>query len=179
MLIGRRNEYPLYLPEAERQIREWARAFPEDMRTLEEASPYSVMAIPTGEQDDLLFTTRNVDPVRAAEEARRTGLWINPVIRDTLWPPEVRRARPLMPLRQGHMAMLIAAGFLDNLCLETNGRRILVKGKTTKSLELVSHTEDEEVWQDRMYTTIRTLDLDTGEIQDVETKGRRKPRTEE
>ena len=45
---------------------------------------------------------------------------------DTLWPARDTRTRPLMPLRRGHMAMLVAAGFLDNLCLEAEGRRILV-----------------------------------------------------
>ena len=30
------------------------------------------------------------------------------------------------------MAMLVAAGFLDNLCLEAEGRRILVKGRTSE-----------------------------------------------
>ena len=34
-----------------------------------------------------------------------------------------------MPLRRGHIAMLVAAGFLNNLVLEGDGRRILVKGQ--------------------------------------------------
>ena len=71
------------------------------------------------------------------------------------------------------MAMLVAAGFLDNLCLEANGKRVLVKGRAVKKMELVSADENEEIWQDRMYTTIRTLDLDTGKFQDVQTQNKK------
>ena len=38
-------------------------------------------------QGDILFTTRTVDPVAAATEARRSGLWTNTDITDTLCPP--------------------------------------------------------------------------------------------
>ena len=69
--------------------------------------------------------------------------------------------------------MLVAAGFLDNLCLEANGKRVLVKGRTVKKMELVSADENEEIWQDRMYTTIRTLDLYTGKFQDVQTQNKK------
>ena len=74
---------------------------------------------------DVLFTTRTVDPVAAAVEARRLGLWASTEITDTLWPANDNRTRPLMPLRRGHMAMLVAAGFLNNLVLEADAKRIL------------------------------------------------------
>ena len=47
-----------------------------------------------------------------------------------------------------------------------------MKGRTVKKMVLVSSDEESEVWQDRMYTTIRTLDMDTGEIRDIQTTGR-------
>ena len=43
---------------------------------------------------DILFTTRTVDPVAAAAEARRSGLWANTEITDTLWPAEGRTHPP-------------------------------------------------------------------------------------
>ena len=72
-----------------------------------------------------------------------------------------------MPLRRGHMAMLVAAGFLDNLVLEADGRRILVKGRTTKELVLAEETENTEVYRERLKTTVVALDLDDGEITDI------------
>ena len=81
-------------------------------------------------------------------------------ITDSLWPAGDLRTRPLMPLRKGHMAMLVAAGFLDNLCLESDGQRILVKGRTSKEFVLVEATEDKETYRERLRTTVVSLDLD-------------------
>ena len=183
MLLGRRRIRPEHIPRMEKTIREWAISDPGDLKTL--ADPPGILPVqaPTGKVGDILFTIRNVNPTRAAEEARRSGLWTWTSIQESLWPTESHKTQPLMPLRQGHMATLIAAGFLDNLCLETNGKRVLVKGRTTKAMELVECTQYEQTWRDRMHTTIRVLDLDTGEVQDVKTKARARtmpsPRTEE
>ena len=179
MLLGRRRASSEHIPEYEERIRRWSEGPLEDMKTLEDPpgdkpNDRTPILAPTGERTQLLFTIRSVDPARAAEEAQRSGLWTSQAIRESLWPAENRKAQPLMPLRQGHMAMLVAAGFLDNLTLEADGKRVLVKGRTTKKMELVETTPDSETWRDRMHTTIRVLDLDTGEIQDVETKGKPK-----
>ena len=96
-----------------------------------------------------------------------SGLWANTAITDSLWPARDGRTRPLMPLRRGHMAMLVAAGFLDNLVLEAQGRRILVKGRTSKEMVLVEDTPQKEVHRERLNTTVTALDLDDGEIADI------------
>ena len=77
------------------------------------------------------------------------------------------RPRPLLPLRRGHLAMLVAAGFLDNLCLAANGQRLLVKGRTAKELVLVTRTREQEVRRERLHTTVVALDLATGAITDI------------
>ena len=58
-----------------------------------------------------------------------------------------------MALRRGHMAMLVAAGFLDNLCLEAEGRRILVKGRTSKEMVMVEDSPEKEVPPGKLKTT--------------------------
>ena len=65
------------------------------------------------------------------------------------------------------MAMLIAAGFLDNLCLEADGHRILVKGRTSKEFVLVEDTDDKETYRERLRTTVVALDLEDGQITDI------------
>ena len=72
-----------------------------------------------------------------------------------------------MPLRRGHLAMLVAAGFLDNLQLESSGRRVLVKGRTSKEMTLAEETPEKEVYRERLTTTVVALDLDDGAITDV------------
>ena len=176
VLFGTRVERPSIDPDIESQITEWSRGDVSKIRTLLETGPEFTVK-PSGARN-LTFTTRRVDPYRAAREARRTGLWASTNLRDSLWPLETPRNQPLMPLRQGHMATLVAAGFLDNLLLEAGGKRVIVKGKTVKQMELLESSSREDLWQDRMYTTIRTLDLDTGVIENVETKSGRMTRRE-
>ena len=119
VLMGYRKADPVPDAHAERMVLEWAVGEPEPLRS----RPYTDYSPETTPAGDILFTTRTVDPVAAAGEARRSGLWASTEITDTLWPARDARTRPLMPLRRGHMAMLVAAGFLDNLCLEAEDRR--------------------------------------------------------
>ena len=133
VLMGYRKPDPVPDAYAEDRVRRWAEGEPPPLRS----HTYAEFSAPTTPGGDILFATRTVDPVAAAAEARRSGLWTSTEITDTLWPARDNRTRPLMPLRRGHMAMLVAAGFLDNLCLEADGRRILVKGRTSKEMQMV------------------------------------------
>ena len=72
-----------------------------------------------------------------------------------------------MPLRRGHMAMLVAAGFLDNLVLESDDRRVLVKGRTAKRMILAEDLPEKEVYREQLETTVVALDLGSGEIEDI------------
>ena len=163
VLVGRRKAEPSPDSYAEEQVRAWAFGEPEEFSL----RPYPVYDPPVVAAGDILFATRTVDPLAAVAEARKTGLWASQEVRDSLWPAQDQRTRPLMPLRRGHMAMLVAAGFLDNLVLEAEGRRILVKGRTTKELVLAEETENTEVYRERLKTTVVALDLDDGDITDI------------
>ena len=163
VLIGYRKAEPHSDPHAEEQIREWAEGDPETLS----AHRYPIYTAATTPAGDILFATRTVDPVVAAAEARRSGLWTSPAVTDSLWPTSDLRTRPLMPLRKGHMAMLVAAGFLDNLCLESDGQRILVKGRTSKEFVLVGATDEKETYRERLRTTVVSLDLEDGQITDI------------
>ena len=162
-LLGYRKKDPVPDAPAEMRVLEWAFGDPSPLGR-RSYSNYIPATTPGG---DVLFATRTVDPVAAAAEARRSGLWTNTDITDTLWPAGDSRTRPLMPLRRGHIAMLVAAGFLNNLVLEGDGRRILVKGRTSKEMELVEDTPQKEVHREKLVTTVVALDLNSGEIEDI------------
>lgn len=163
VLMGCRKAEPSFDANAEKQVRAWADGELESMGS----NRYPIFEAPAAPAGDILFATRAVDPLTAAAEARRSGLWTSTDITDALWPATDLRTRPLMPLRRGHMAMLVAAGFLDNLCLQADGRRILVKGKTSKEMSLVENTPEKETYRERLITTVVALDLDDGQFIDI------------
>ena len=163
VLFGFRKADPVPDATAESMVLEWAVGEPEPLRS----HAYTEFTPSTTPNGDILFTTRTVDPAAAAAEARRSGLWASTEITDSLWPASDSRTRPLMPLRRGHMAMLVAAGFLDNLVLESDERRILVKGRTSKDMVLVEDAPEKEVHREKLTTTVVALDLDDGRIEDI------------
>ena len=166
ILTARRSSQSYQQPEAEQDIMRWSLGL-QELDSIEHTSQYNKHLLPPSTPREILFTTRSVDPTTAAIEARRSGLWVSPQVQDLLWPPEQASTIPLMPLRRGHMAMLVAAGFLDNLCLENDDQRILVKGRTNKESILVEQTEDREVYREQLRTTITTLDLKTGLVESI------------
>ena len=113
VLFGYRKADPVPDATAESMVLEWAVGEPEPLRSQRNSYSYPEYTPATTPSGDVLFTTRTVDPVAAAAEARRSGLWASTEITDSLWPANDNRTRPLMPLRRGHMAMLVAAGFLE------------------------------------------------------------------
>ena len=165
VLLGYRRTDPRLDVYAEEEIKEWAEGGEMEALSSDAYPAYRVSPAGAG---DVLFATRTVDPLAAAAEARRSGLWASAAVTDSLWPAREPKVRPLMPLRRGHMAMLVAAGFLDNLQLEADGRRILVKGRTSKEMVLAETTEETEVYRERLKTTVVALDLGDGAITDID-----------
>ena len=72
--------------------------------------------------------------------------------------------RPLSPMRKGHVIMAIANGQLNNVVLEQGEERIIIQGSANKVQEVVSSTEQKSVSRDRIVTSIKTMDLNTGEV---------------
>ena len=163
VLLGYRKAEVFLDAYAEERIHQWAVGETETLSP----SRYPLYVAPATAAGDVLFATRTVDPVAAAEEARRSGLWASTAITDLLWPTQDQRTRPLMPLRRGHLAMLVAAGFLDNLQLEAGDSRILVKGRTSKEMVLAERTPTKETFRERLRTTVVALDLDSGQVTDI------------
>ena len=71
VVMGYRQLEPHLDVEVEREIREWSEGEPRPLVS----SNYPVYTPSTADAGDILFATRNVDPVAAAAEARRSGLW--------------------------------------------------------------------------------------------------------
>lgn len=121
--------------------------------------------IPPPLETKFYFRGNQIDPDEALKEALQSGVWHSSEWRAWLEPTnDLDALQPLMPLKKGHLAMLIAAGLLQNLVLEKQDEQLLIKGRTYKVTEAVEGDDkSEEVSRDRFVTEIVAVNLETGE----------------
>ena len=170
VLLAYRRSGPAIAPETKTRVEAWAvESLPELPEAGSEPATFEVASLPAG---PITFASQFFEPEVAAAEARQRGLWTNVALVERFWPAEDRTVRPLMPLRRGHLAVLIAAGFLNNILLEGGSRRVLVKGRVTKvSRPVESFDPDVEVEREVLRTSVVMLDLRTGRFEDIEHGG--------
>jgi SAM-dependent methyltransferase len=164
VLTAIKRSAPVTDPQTEATIARWSE---DDLPPLTD-SPEPSYLLTTGQTGPVLFGARSLDVEAAITEARQNGHWASHEVRGGLWPVETPIARPLMPLRRGHIAMLIAAGFLNNLTLESGGKRVLVKGRTRKEFVLAESTDETETHREVLRTSVVALDLRTGEFEEIQ-----------
>lgn len=134
-------------------------------------APYRVPRLPQG---SIRFCSAQPTAEQLlADLTASGGAWGKPLLRSQLWPaPTATRAvQPLMPLRTGHLAMLLAAGLLDNLVLAAGDERLLLKGRVVKEFVEVEVDDDKgEVREiERIHTELTTLDLTSGRLTQITT----------
>lgn len=115
------------------------------------------------------FAPRVVDPYQAAAEARHRGVLVWSDFAEQLWQSDESPVRLRMPLRRGHLALLIAAGLLNNCVLREGDRSAPMKARTFK--DLVSFEGDDadvEIQREVIRTLITVLDLVPGDIEAIE-----------
>ena len=170
LVLGRRRATQTIAADTQAQVEAWTTGpLPELPPPGDTAAVYEMPALPAG---PVVFASQFFEPETAAAEARERGLWTNMMLIERFWPASHRPIRPLMPLRRGHLAVLIAAGFLDNVMIDDGNRRVLVKGRITKvSRPVESADPDVEVEREFLRTSVVMLDLGTGEFEDIEHGG--------
>jgi hypothetical protein len=157
-------------PSGQSRLEEWSRT---DLEPLADDPAEPTVNVPSLPDGDVLFASLAFDPQQAAAEACRRGTWVQPDLTEQLWPSDEQQVRPLMPLRRGHLALLIAAGLLNNCVLRDGERCVLVKGRTFKELVAIESDDEEvEIQREVIRTSVTVLDLVTGDFEVVE-QGRR------
>ncbi len=120
---------------------------------------------------DFFIRSSEITPEELAEELQKSPLWKEPAL-GLLEESDQRRPalQPLMPPRKAHLAMLIAAGLINNQVLEANGRKLLIKGTAKKVIDR-SEEETEKgtkiTERERIVTQINAFDLSTGEYLEI------------
>jgi SAM-dependent methyltransferase len=130
-------------------------------------APYRIPAAPAARS--LLFQNLDVEPEDLLREIETHGL--NGSLMDRLHPPAAAHTlRPLMPLRRGHLALVLASGHLNTELVEDprTHTRLLVKGRTEKDVSR-SEREAEDgstiiTERDLLKIVITALDLRSGKL---------------
>jgi SAM-dependent methyltransferase len=133
--------------------------------------PYRIPVAFPGRQ--LLFQSLSVDPQDLLQEIETTGAY--PAFLRQLAPQSAaQRLRPLMPLRRGHLALVLASGHLNNELVRDprTGHPVLIKGRTEKEVARTEATEADGTRviteRDVLTIVITALDLTTGKIQTLQ-----------
>jgi len=156
-------------PETERELTRIAGLSPDDLQELERPDD-PLYELPLA-CENFAFYSETVDPQEAFSEVRAKGLYQEGRVTDVLFPSDRPRITPLMPLRKGHLAMLISAGYLNNALLEYKGKRLLIKGRCVREQVKKEEIRDDSkvmIERDVIKTTIKGLFLDTGKLISIE-----------
>jgi predicted RNA methylase len=127
-------------------------------------------AIPAATKD-FFIRSSEFGPDELAEELTASSLWNETAL--GLFGEDDRTGRaiqPLMPPRKAHLAMLIAAGLINNQILEANGRRLLIKGTAKKVIDRFEEETEKGMKiteRERIVTQINAFDLNTGEYLEI------------
>lgn len=116
---------------------------------------------------DFFIRSSEFGPDELAEELKESSLWKEPALGLLEKDGQTRPAsQSLMPPRKAHLAMLIAAGLINNQTLEVNGKRLLIKGTSKKVIDRFEEETEKGIKiteRERIVTQINAFDLKTGE----------------
>ena len=116
---------------------------------------------------DFFIRSSEIIPEELAEELLTSPLWKDPALGALLENDETKTViRPLMPPRKAHLAMLIAAGLINNQVLEAHGQRLLIKGTSRKTIDRFEEETEKGMKiteRERIVTEINAFDLNSGE----------------
>lgn len=116
---------------------------------------------------DFFIRSSEIIPEELAEELLTSPLWKDPALGALVENDETKTViRPLMPPRKAHLAMLIAAGLINNQVLEAQGQQLLIKGTSKKVTDRSEEKTEKGIKiteKERIVTQINAFDLSSGE----------------
>ena len=165
IIFGTKKSAVFRNPKTERELGKIVSLSKDEIPSLEKVSqPFYQLVAPAANFDFYLDT---VNPEQALAEIRTKGLLMKGVVTDIVFPNEAPRITPLMPLRKGHVAMLMSAGYLNNVLLDYKGRKMIIKGRCIKNQvrnEMLNGKQLTVSVKDSIEITIKGLFLDNGEL---------------
>ncbi len=159
--------------EVERMLIQYAYLEPEAFLQAVEDTSMETFTVPSSKQAVRTFRSERIDPETWLSKLKPSTMLdalmkrLAPVPRDQI--------KPLAPLLQGHLAQVLAAGYMNGE-LKQNGKHLVIKGCVTKS-EVMHSVEDRENSKgeqysllrvrDRFNITVRAIDMRTATILEI------------
>lgn len=163
----KRQKYKMPSAEEIGQVQAWAEVEPPML--VDAAQPmYQLLPAPdkgAGGQA-VRFSRLDWQPEEVVDATRKRGLHTTKEWLDLLNPERALGAfkQPVMPLKKGHIAMLMASGMMGTLRLnDDDGKPMLVKGRVVKVQEKVETVESKdgksvtETFRDRFVSTVAVV----------------------
>jgi len=113
------------------------------------------------------FTCSRIDPRETIPLVRKSGLLADLLTHD-LVPEQCHFIRPLAPLKNGHLALMLAGGYMNGE-IEMDGRRLVIKGVVHKTEKIHSIAENNSgdtmvTTRDLYQPTIKAIDMTKAEM---------------
>lgn len=124
------------------------------------------ITIPTAKSPLTHFSAARVDPKDAILKVRQSGLLDNLLI--NLAPKPRNMIRPLAPLENGHLSLLLVAGYMNGE-IAGNNQSLVIKGETVKQEMVFTQTRETEKsfkheYRDKYVPTIKAIDMNTAQM---------------
>jgi 16S rRNA G966 N2-methylase RsmD len=144
-----------------------------DAKNIEKGNYLSGMAQEAEEISQETSISRLIPSTKDLSSIRIMSIELDPVLLESIcekhnedWkalisiiPDSNNIRRPLLPLRRGHLAQLLASGFVDGVVEHPETKeRFLIKGTTTRVEEVLEETEEETRVIYRDIVTIKMMD---------------------
>jgi len=125
------------------------------------------ITIPTATGPLKTFRAKKTDPLEAIPLVRKAGI-LKGALGEFI-PRKNNEIRPLTPLENGHLALMLAGGYMNG-AVERDGRQLVIKGMVTKKEEVISGGEnsDRVVTKDKYIPTVKVIDMQTAELLTVQ-----------
>ncbi len=150
--------------EETEQIQSWGSIELPQLPAKFEQPQYSLLAVPvrTRSGRPMIFKRSDWSDEETVDATTRTGVLTTSQWLDLLHPgrSQCQAVRTAMPLKKGHIAMLMASGMMGTLRLkDVQGRPMLIKGRVVKTMRKVSEEENENgdvtvKYRDAFVTTV-------------------------
>lgn len=145
-------------------------AFLEEAEVMAKVAPVSFV-VPTANKPLVAFRTSRLDPLLAVPAIRKAGIFRTAI--EEITPRQSNTIRPLGMLENGHMALLLAGGFMNG-AIEKDGRQLVIKGVVKKDSPVVAAKDAAKgdggtiTTRDKYTPTVKVIDMQSATIHTVQ-----------